>query len=306
MGVTEICDRIARSTGTEILKNPTAERLTTFKGGGEAERVYAPRSTERAAEFLSECAARGVNDVFLLGGGSNVILADGELMRPVLLTREMHGIDFVGEDDGCVYLRAECGAGTGALIAKCAEYGCGGAEFLAGVPATVGGAAHMNAGAFGYEIKDYIYEYEVLNPVSGEIEKKKDARTAFSYRRGADGTVLAVTFAFPHMSREEAERGRAEYVAARRRKQPCLPSCGSVFRNADLPAGALIAGAGLKGVRLGGAEISRVHANFIVNVGGASADDFLTLADIAAKRVAEEYGIRLQKEFVTLSDDLPF
>ena len=79
-----------------------------------------------------------------------------------------------------------------------------------------------------------------------------------------------------------------------------------MFRNADLPAGALIAGAGLKGVRLGGAEISRVHANFIVNVGGASADDFLTLADIAAKRVAEEYGIRLQKEFVTLSDDLPF
>ena len=164
----------------------------------------------------------------------------------------------------------------------------------------------MNAGAFGYEIKDYIYEYEVLNPVSGEIEKKKDARTAFSYRRGADGTVLAVTFAFPRMSREEAERARAEYVAARRRKQPRLPSCGSVFRNADLPAGALIAGAGLKGVRLGGAEISRVHANFIVNVGGASADDFLTLADIAAKRVAEEYGIRLQKEFVTLSDDLPF
>ena len=125
MGVTEICDRIARSTGTEILKNPTAERLTTFKGGGEAERVYAPRSTERAAEFLSECAAMGVNDVFLLGGGSNVILADGELMRPVLLTREMRGIDFVGEDDGCVHLRAECGAGTGALIAKCAEYGCG-------------------------------------------------------------------------------------------------------------------------------------------------------------------------------------
>ena len=118
MGVTEICDRIARSTGTEILKNPTAEGLTTFKGGGEAERVYAPRSTERAAEFLSECAAMGVNDVFLLGGGSNVILADGELMRPVLLTREMRGIDFVGEDDWCVYLRAECGAGTGALIAK--------------------------------------------------------------------------------------------------------------------------------------------------------------------------------------------
>ena len=298
-------DEWAARHGAEVRRDVGAETLTTFRGGGRAERVYLPRSAEDAAELIGLCRAEG-EEPYVLGGGSKTIVADGEVMRPVVSTALMRAVEVVGMSDEGVTVRAECGARLSDVARQAAGCGCGGLEFLAGVPASVGGAVHMNAGAFGQQTADHVVEIEVLNPVSGEIERKSRVQTDFGYRRGAEGFVCAVTFFLPVMSAEERASRRERFLAWRRSRQPRLPSCGSVFKRGSAPAGALIEDAGLKGVRLGGAEISRVHAGFIVNAGGASAADFFALAELAARRVEELFGERLQKEFEILADDLPF
>ena len=301
-----VCDGVAERLGVEVRRGVSASLLTTYRGGGCAERVYLPCGAERAAEFAAECAARGER-LFVMGGGSKTVMADGSISLPVLSTANMRRVEVAGFDEGRVLVRAEGGARVADVLAVCAEAGCGGLEFMAGVRASVGGMVRMNAGAFGEQTADHVYETEVLNPVSGEIVKKPGSETDFGYRRGERGFVLAVTFAFPVMSAEERERRRRGYIAARRARQPALPSCGSVFRNAgEVFAGELIERADMKGMRLGGAEISRVHGNFIVNTGGASAADLFGLAELAAARVRELFGVSLEKEFEILKDGLPF
>ena len=301
-----VCDGVAERMGVEVRRGVSAAELTTFRGGGEAARVYVPRSAERAAEFAAECARLGA-EFFVLGGGSKTLIADGEVLRPVLSTAKMRAVTFAGEDEGRVFLRAESGARVHDLMRACAVYGCGGVEFMAGVRASAGGMVRMNAGAFGEQTADIVLEAEILNALTGETERKKRENIPFGYRRGAEGFVLAVTFALPRMTEEEREKRRAAFVGERKKRQPRLPSCGSVFRNCGgVPVGALIEDAGLKGLRLGGAEISRKHANFIVNAGGATTGDFLGLAAYAAERLGELFGVSPEKEFEILQDDLPF
>lgn len=301
-----VCDGVAGRMGVEVRRGVSAAELTTFRGGGEAARVYVPRSAEEAAEFAAECARLGA-EFFVLGGGSKTLIAEGEVLRPVLSTAKMRAVTFAGEDEGRVFLRAESGARVHDLMRACAEHGCGGAEFMAGVRASAGGMVRMNAGAFGEQTADIVLEAEILNTLTGETERKRREDIPFGYRRGAEGFVLAVTFALPRMTEEEREKRRAAFVGERKKRQPRLPSCGSVFRNCGgVPVGALIEDAGLKGLRLGGAEISRKHANFIVNAGGATTGDFLGLAAYAAERLGELFGVSPEKEFEILQDDLPF
>ena len=306
MALYGVTDKIAEELGVRIREEVGAAELTTFRGGGRAARVYEPADADALARFLMRSAEQGAADFYLLGGGSNTVMEDGEILLPAVLTRDAAEIIKTAEDERGVFIRAECGAPLAKIISFGREHSAGGLEFLAGVPATAGGAVHMNAGAFGHEIADYIVEIERLTPDFAEIERIKKEEAAFGYRRGAAGAVLRADFFLPRMSAEESVRRAAEFLAERRRRQPCAPSCGSVFRRGVLPAGALIEKAGLKGVRLGGAEISRVHANFIVNVGGASAADFQALARLAEERVFELFGERLEREVEFFSDGLPF
>lgn len=306
MALCGVTDKIAEELGVSVRTDVGAAELTTFRGGGRAARVYEPADADALARFLMRSAEQGVSDLYILGGGSNTVMDDGEILLPAVLTRSAAGISKMAEDEQGVVIRAECGAPLGKIISFGRKYGVGGLEFLAGVPATAGGAVHMNAGAFGHDIADYIVEIERLTPDCAKIERIKKEEAAFGYRRGVAGVVLWTDFFLPRMSAEESVRRAAGFLAERRHKQPCAPSCGSVFRRGVLPAGALIEKAGLKGVRLGGAEISRVHANFIVNVGGASAADFHTLARLAEERVFELFGERLEREVEFFSDGLPF
>lgn len=287
-------DALARSLGVKICENVPAEKLSTFRGGGTAARVYAPVSAESAAAFL-----RGLppepGEPFILGGGSDTVIADGTVMRPVVYTGLMRVAEMRG---GRLY--ADCGVGISSVIAAARREGLGGAEFLAGVPASVGGALRMNAGAFGEEIGGLTDEILCLNRDTGEMYSVKASDAGFGYRRGVQDMVVGVYFALPRMSAEESAARARGFIAQRRLKQPSFPSCGSVFRAADRPAGYYIERAGLKGARHGGAEISRVHANFIVNNGGASAGDYLALAELAERAVEDTFGIKLEREFVLL------
>lgn len=268
-----------------IEKNVSAERLSTYKGGGVVETLYLPETEE---EFVSVTAG-----AFILGGGSNVIISDGEIATPVVSTRLLNDVEV---EDGVVY--AEAGARVSKVASVAREFGLGGLEFLAGVPATVGGIVKMNAGAFSSETKDYVLKIKVLN--AGNAKWLDRDEIDWGYRKGATGTVLAVLFGLEKTSAECSKDKALRCIERRRETQPQQPSVGSVFKKAELPAGKYIDLAGLKGTRIGGAMISPVHANFIVNVGGGSAEDYIALAELCERRVKEKFGITLEREFEVL------
>ncbi len=268
-----------------IEKNVGAERLSTYKGGGVVGALYIPETEE---EFVSVVAG-----AFILGGGSNVIISDGETETPVVSTRLLNNVKV---ENGTVY--AETGARVSKVLSVAREFGLGGLEFLAGVPATVGGIVKMNAGAFSSETKDYVLKIKVLN---GDSIKWLDCdEISWGYRKGVEGTVLAVMFGLEKTSAECSKDRALRYIKRRREIQPQQPSVGSVFKKSELPAGKYIDLAGLKGTSIGGAMISPVHANFIVNVGGGSAENYIALAELCERRVKEKFGITLEREFEVL------
>lgn len=284
--------------------------LTTFKGGGKAFTFY-PDSEEKLIKLFQALVEAGASP-FMIGGGSNVIIADGVAMTPLIATKRL---DAIGECEGRIY--AQCGTPVAKLLAYCRKRGKGGLEFLSGVPASIGGALKMNAGAFGLSIGDFankIYTcieksaYEQLSICDNraEICLNLDVETliakissqTFGYRRGAQGILLSAEFDFDDKEPSESIRESQRFLALRKCKQPKAPSCGSVFKNPGVAAGKLIEGCGLKGYCVNGAQISLIHANFIVNNGSATARDFMQIARTARDRVYEKYDIELENEFV--------
>lgn len=268
-----------------IERNVSAEKITTYKGGGVIKTLYLPETQEELFDVARDC--------FILGGGSNIIIADGVVDVPVASTALLNKVWI---EDG--KLHAEAGAKISKAISFGREYGLGGFEFLSGVPATVGGVVKMNAGAFLRETKDYISKIKVLN---GDCAEWLDSSAVdWEYRKGAKGVIYEVEFALENTAREESIRRARGYLCERKNRQPSLPSAGSVFKNADLPAGKYIDLCGLKGKRIGGAEVSEKHANFIVNTGGGSASDYIALANLARKSVEDKFGVKLIREFEVL------
>lgn len=309
------CD--IESMGSEV-RFESASTLTSFKGGGSA-KIILPSGEREFASVMGALWAEGLSP-YVLGGGSDAVIADGICSRPVVCTKRMRGLRFDGE-----IARFEAGVTVAYLMREARARGLGGLEFLEGVPATLGGATRMNAGAFKEKMSDFVLYARVLS-ADGDACGIKEEIPEFSYRRGARGIVAGGALRLKRMSESESLRRRERFLKLRREKQPNLPSCGSVFKNAELsvkdaadvlralrleqtqtpsdkiilPAGRLIDACGLKGAREGGATISRMHANFIVNVGGATATDFLKLVEIARRAVYEKFGILLESEFALL------
>ena len=283
----ERMEKFAKDLGVELALLDGA-RATTFRGGGRAY-AFCPKSEEEFEMLLAAMWEEGIVP-FLLGGGSNVILNDGILQTPLIFTAALNKITFTGDS-----VVAGCGLKVATLAAEMKKRGAGGLEFLAGVPASVGGAAKMNAGAFGQDMAQALLSARVFDENDGKIKTMypKD----FKYRQGFEGYVIDCAFKLSCERVEDIEERTRRYIAYRRERQPRLPSAGSVFKNGDVPSGELIEECGLKGTRAGGAQISPVHANFIVNLGGATAADFLALAALAERSVFEKFGIKLEREF---------
>lgn len=274
-------------------KKAGARELTTFKGGGEAY-VFYPESEEcfiALYTLLSELFEKP----FIIGGGSNTVIADGICKTPFISVKRLNRVVF---EDGKVY--AECGAYMSKVTECFRSHGLGGFEFLSGVPATVGGAVRMNASAFLHQTADNICKIRMLSGDFAKSGVKTVERDSidFGYRTGARGVILGATFTADNIDAAKSLELCRNYTCARRAKQPCLPSCGSVFKNGDVPSGKLIELCGLKGTGIGGAQISDMHGNFIVNTGGATANDFMSLVRLAEERVYREFGIKLEREFV--------
>ena len=277
-------------------------RYTSLRVGGPADAFARPANRAELAELLA-IAARHGTPVCALGRGFNAIVRDAGLAGIVVQLGALRALERLERER----VRAEAGVTHTTLTRFCADEGLAGLEFGVGIPGTVGGWIAMNAGIPEHEMRDVVERVEIFDPLDHEGRELTGEELHWRYRRlelPAQALVLSATFV---LSVDEPaairERMRA-YLDRRLATQPVNePSCGSVFKNPEGDqAGRLIDAAGLKELRVGGAEISGLHANFIVNRGGATASDVLALIARATEEVETRFGVRLETEVRMLGE----
>jgi UDP-N-acetylmuramate dehydrogenase len=275
-------------------------RHTSWRVGGPADVFFRPATRDELVSFLQELDP--ATPVLWVGLGSNLLVRDGGVRGVVIATAKALG-ESRRLDDGIV----EAGAGVPctALARRCARWGLGPAEFLAGIPGTVGGALTMNAGAFGGETWDRVASVDTVDR-AGVVRRRlpADYRVAYRHVRGPEGEwFLSAQFQFDSVDADALERLRG-MLQQRQDSQPLgEPSCGSVFRNPPGDhAARLIDSAGLKGHAVGGAVVSDKHANFIINTGGATATDVERLIEYVRDTVAAQHGVNLVPEVHIVGD----
>ena len=277
---------------------------TTFHIGGKADAVCFVQELGELQQLFSYLNKENI-PYLVVGGGSNLLVRDGGFKGVVIIMREhLASVEQHEKNDQIVV--AGGGLALSNLVRYCNQRGLGGLEFLAGIPGTVGGAVIMNAGAFGKDMGAVVQSIEMVNP-QGELTSRDRSDLVFSYRASSiqEGTV--VVSASLQCTRETPQivsKRVADYLARRKATQPLeYPSAGSIFRNPPGDyAGRLIEETGLKGKKIGGAMISPKHANYIVNTGGARAEDVLALMEMAKEKVREETGIELEPEIRVVGD----
>lgn len=290
--------RLEKSRGVEVFENISVRNMTTFRIGGNA-RVFVKIFTKRALKsFLRLCYDEGVN-FFVLGGGSNVLVKDGEIDEFVIvkLEGEFKEVEFC-EVGGVVRVRVGAGFSLPILSKKALDNGVEGIEFGVGIPGSIGGAIIMNAGAHGYEMKDIVGRVVVFSEKGEEIELER-REINFSYRSSSlEGFIVGmVEFELRRGDKRKIAERMEENLRYRANTQPKGFSAGSVFKNPEgTKAWKLIREVGLAGYRIGDAMFSEKHANFIINLGNAKAEDVLKLISLARRRVFESFGILLEPE----------
>jgi UDP-N-acetylmuramate dehydrogenase len=287
-----------------LKENEPLARHTTFRIGGPARWHFSPSHPEAVAGALAWAHERGV-PWLVLGLGSNVLIRDGGF--PGLVVKLGKGLDS-SSAKGATW-KVGAGLPTPILARRTAEAGLRGVQRLVGVPGTVGGGVFMNAGAHGQDFASVLVSATLLVPEGGGrvVERPRKA-IAFSYRRsGLEGcVVLGCTLDLEEDDPRRLKDDLALMLKKRRAGTPFdQPCCGSVFKNPEgSTAGRLIERCGLKGRRVGGAEISALHANYIVNRGSARAEDVLRLIDIARTEVFREFGVELELEVKVIGEGL--
>jgi UDP-N-acetylmuramate dehydrogenase len=278
-----------------LLENEPLAKYTSWRVGGQAEQLFFPADRNDLVSFLRILPVG--KSVFWMGLGSNLLIRDGGVMGVVINTRgrlkAMHHCE-----DGTVYV--EAGVPCAHVARFCGEQGLTGAEFLAGIPGTMGGALKMNAGAFGGETWNIVNSVEMVNS-QGDVIKRhaKDFEIKYRSVTGIENEwFLAVNLQLELGETILSQEKIKILLAKRNLSQPTnQPSCGSVFKNpANDFAARLIEASALKGYRIGGAQVSEKHANFIVNTGSATARDIETLIAYVRDEVEKQQGVDLETE----------
>ena len=268
-------------------------KYTSMRVGGPADYYVEPADKTDLIEIIRYFRQNNF-PFMMLGRGSNLLVSDDGI-RGAAINLE-NGVSRVYLQGHLVI--AESGARLNKFVDFCIQNEFGGVEMLAGIPGTVGGAVVMNAGAHGGEISDHLLEVEVLR--QGDVQHISKSDAQFSYRKSGFGKdiVLSASFKLPQGNREELTAKRRELILKRNESQPLeLPNSGSMFKNPPTTfAAKLIEQAGLKGKRIGNAQISEKHANFIVNLGDAKASEVQRLVELAQRTVYQNTGILLELE----------
>lgn len=300
-------DRVDRLTASlasllgsrAVQANRPLARYTTLRVGGPADRLVVVHSAEALRCTVAQAWETGV-PCLVLGCGSNVLVSDRGFRGLVVLNRA-RALTFADRS-----VRAESGALLSTVARQCVARGLAGLEWAVGIPGTVGGAIVGNAGAWGANTASALIGARILEP-GGIVSDWHPEQLEFGYRTSAlkrrgngvcgRAVVLEAEFSLMPGQRSALQTRVTELAAKRSTSQPCGASCGSTFRNpAGDYAGRLIEAAGLKGRRIGNAQISQQHANFILNCGGATAADIKALIDLAAQEVRDRFGRELELE----------
>ncbi|MGJ0507233.1 MAG: UDP-N-acetylmuramate dehydrogenase [Methylocystis sp.] len=285
-------------TQGKLLLNESLARYTSWRVGGKADRLYIPAGLEDLQEFLQGLSES--EPMYFIGLGSNLLVRDGGVRGTVVLMHNvLTGLHMDGSE---VY--AEAGVTCAKLAKFTARQHRHGAEFMAGIPGTVGGALAMNAGCHGGETWDIVKKVTTIDH-RGQVRERDGQEFVATYRhvemKGGEPLsewFIAAWFALPVGAASEAEQKIKSLLAKRLATQPLnLPNAGSTFRNppGDFAA-RLVEACGLKGYKMGGAQVSEKHANFIVNLGDATAADIERLIAHMRTTVKQQHGVDLQQE----------
>ena len=293
--IAAMADKLAVTTTAEVDTDRGLAPYTAYRIGGPSDLWVAPQSESDIIACVRLAKTRGI-PLFVLGRGSNVLISDSGWRGITLYIGKNYSGWTISEQT------AEVRAGSllNDLVTATVNAGLGGIELLAGIPGGLGGALRMNAGAFGQEIAPVVEKVYGVS-MEGEPFSADAGQIDFGYRRVPILDQIVVTGAQLRFEKEAPETLRRrvkDILKMRNRKQPLnYPSCGSVFkRPKGYYAGALIEEAGLKGKRIGGAEVSQKHAGFIVNVAGACAEDVYGLIKLIEKKILDRFGVRLERE----------
>ncbi len=285
-----------------LLENEPMSKHTTYGIGGPAMAYINPKDRFDLSNIL-KFSTKNEIPVYFIGTGSNLLVADNGI-EGIVLTPAKSLKQLEIKKNRVV---AESGVMLGKLVKECIKHNLTGLESLIGVPGTLGGALVMNAGAFGGEISNFLKSVDIMT-MSGEINTFSNSDIDFSYRFSSfkkDEFILLARFKLQAEEPEIINHKKLKASSGRKTNQPLrYRSAGSVFKNhKDYAAGYLIDNAGLKGTKIGDAEISTHHANFFINHGNASASDISALIRIAREAVLKKFGIELELEIRTLGFD---
>jgi len=288
------------------MNNCRIDQYTTFKIGGSAQYFSSCNTVNEIQKALSWCEQQGL-PWFILGNGSNILIADEGF--PGLVLKLGHGFKAVSFSQNSV----EVGGGVllPALSRHFLSRGWGGFEFMCGIPGTIGGAVRMNAGTRDGEIKDHFISAKVLSP-DGSVKVVGKEEMDFSHRHSALETtrdiVLSARLKLPYSENPENIKEKIKkIISSRRAKQPKIKrNCGSVFKKppGGKPAGWYIDHAGLKGLRIGGAMVAHEHANWILNLGNARAEDVKALISRIQYEVMKKFDVSLEREVIYVPEDI--
>lgn len=286
-----------RIPGVYIEENVPMAQYTSFRAGGKARMMVIPADAEQLSAVLGVLSGSGVQ-YMVLGNGTNILVKDSGYDG--VIVKIGSGFDYVRQE-GC---RLVCGSGTRMSVAAKAalEGGLSGFEFASGIPGFTGGAVFMNAGAYGGEMKDILRRAKIVSKDGSREFYMTADELEMGYRHtklhDTGDIVTEVEFVLEEGNRTQIKAKMSELMEKRNSKQPVnFPSAGSFFKRPEgYFAGKLIQDAGLKGLSVGGAQVSELHSGFIINRGGATATDILQLMEMIQARVFDEFGVRLETE----------
>lgn len=295
MNYTRTAERLTASK-IKYSENTPLAKYTSFRIGGAARLAVFPVSCDEAAAAFDILREENVRTV-VLGNGTNVLVADEGFDGAAVILSGMKSCTVKGE-----YIIAEAGASITRVSAAAARHSLTGLEFAYGIPGTVGGGIYMNAGAYGGDMSQVVVSSSYYDLATGERGTLEGDAHEFCYRHSVymDSTkvVLSAVLKLSVGERDSVEAAMADYLSRRRDKQPLeYPSAGSTFKRGNgFITAQKIDEAGLKGVSVGGAQVSEKHAGFVINRGGATARDVLELIDIIKREVKEKFGLDIECE----------
>ncbi len=293
----DIVKSAAAGLGCEFFENARMSNFTSFKTGGEADLIVMPNSIEALKTILLLCRENGIK-TYVIGNGSNILVSDNGLYGVVI--RISSAMSAVRLEDGDTII-CQSGISMSKLCCFALKNNLSGLEFAYGIPGTAGGAAYMNAGAYGGEMKDVLISCSHID-FDGNIGEFSGEELNLGYRKSVysnnDFVITELKLKLKSDSYENIKSKMDENLAKRKLKQPLeYPSAGSTFkRPAGYFAGALIEECGLKGFSVGAAQVSEKHAGFVINKGGATTEDILKLISHIRKTVYDNKNVMLETE----------